>query len=43
MHGTIDLVRNGNEEAARARACSIPLEQFDPGYPVHYSRGIDQR
>ena len=33
MHGTIDLVQNPLQEAARERAYSIPLEQFDPGDP----------
>ena len=33
MHGTIDLVQNSHQEAARERAYSIPLEQFDPGDP----------
>ena len=33
MHGTIDLVRNSDQEAARERAYSMPLEQFDPGDP----------
>jgi cytochrome P450 len=33
MHGTIDLVHNSDQQAARERAQSIPLEQFDPGDP----------
>ncbi len=33
MHGTIDLVQNSDQKAARERAYSIPLEQFDPGDP----------
>src|SRR6202165_3670345 len=33
MHGTIDLAQNVSRKAARERACSIPLEQFDPGDP----------
>src|SRR3984893_11271254 len=33
MHGTIDLVQNSEQNAARERAYSIPLEQFDPGDP----------
>jgi cytochrome P450 len=33
MHGTIDLVQNSDQNAARERAYSIPLEQFDPGDP----------
>jgi cytochrome P450 len=33
MHGTIDLVQNSDQQAARERAQSIPLEQFDPGDP----------
>ncbi len=33
MHGTVDLVRNPHHEAARERAYSIALEQFDPGDP----------
>jgi len=33
MHGTVDLVQNPLQEAARERAHSISLEQFDPGDP----------
>ncbi len=33
MHGTIDLAQNSDQNAARERAYSIPLEQFDPGDP----------
>src|SRR5450759_1854844 len=33
MHGTIDLVQNPKQEAARERAYSIPLDQFNPGDP----------
>ena len=33
MHGTIDLVQDPKQEAARERAYSIPLEQFNPGDP----------
>jgi cytochrome P450 len=33
MHGTIDLVQNSEQNAARERAYSISLEQFDPGDP----------
>jgi cytochrome P450 len=33
MHGTIDLVQNSDQQAARERAQSIPLEQFNPGDP----------
>ncbi len=33
MHGTIDSVQNPQQRAARDRACSIPLEQFNPGDP----------
>jgi cytochrome P450 len=33
MHGTADLVQNSDQNAARERAYSIPLEQFDPGDP----------
>jgi cytochrome P450 len=33
MHGTIDLVQNSDQQAARERAQSIPLEKFDPGDP----------
>src|SRR6201995_1862451 len=33
MHGTIDPAQNINQEAARERAYSIPLEQFNPGDP----------
>jgi cytochrome P450 len=33
MHGTIDLVQNSDQQAARERAQSIPLEQIDPGDP----------
>jgi len=33
MHGTIDPAQNINQKAARERAYSIPLEQFNPGDP----------
>ncbi len=33
MHGTIDTAESASQEAARERAYSIPLEQFDPGDP----------
>jgi len=33
MHGTIDRLKNEIQEAARERAYSIPLDQFDPGDP----------
>jgi cytochrome P450 len=33
MHGTVDVVQNSDQNAARERAFSIPLEQFDPGDP----------
>jgi cytochrome P450 len=33
MHGTSDFVQNPQLEAARARAYSIPLEEFNPGDP----------
>jgi cytochrome P450 len=33
MHGSIDLVQKSDQKAARKRAYSIPLEQFDPGDP----------
>src|SRR5712672_2928018 len=33
MHGTIDSAQDIDQEAARERAYSIPLEQFDPGDP----------
>ena len=33
MHGTIEFGEKSNLEAARERAGSIPLEQFDPGDP----------
>ena len=33
MHGTIDRLENEAQEAARERAYSIPLDQFDPGDP----------
>ena len=33
MHGTIDSAENVNQKAARERAHSIPLEEFDPGDP----------
>jgi cytochrome P450 len=33
MHGTIDRVRDSAQSAARDRAYSIPLDQFDPGHP----------
>jgi cytochrome P450 len=33
MHGTIDLVENSEQEAARERAYSMPLADFDPGDP----------
>ena len=33
MHGTIDLADDHNREAARERAYSLPLDEFDPGDP----------
>jgi cytochrome P450 len=33
MHGTIDLVQDPRQKAAREHAYSIPLEQFNPGDP----------
>jgi cytochrome P450 len=33
MHGTIDPVQTACQKAARERASSIPLEQFNPGDP----------
>src|ERR1700760_4446738 len=33
MHGTIDRAEDLNSEAARERASSLPLEQYDPGDP----------
>ena len=33
MHGTIDLAGNPEQQAARERAYSLPLEAFDPGDP----------
>ena len=33
MHGTIDLAQNAELEAARERAFSLPLEEFNPGDP----------
>jgi cytochrome P450 len=33
MHGTIDRAEEALQSAARDRAYSIPLEQFDPGHP----------
>ena len=33
MHGTIEVARDDAQTAARERAYSIPLEQFDPGDP----------
>jgi cytochrome P450 len=33
MHGTIDSAQNPQQKAARERASSIPLAQFDPGDP----------
>src|SRR5215470_4686914 len=33
MHGTIDLADNLASEAARERAMSLPLDEFDPGDP----------
>jgi cytochrome P450 len=33
MHGTIDLVHNSDQQAARERAESLPLEQLNPGDP----------
>jgi cytochrome P450 len=33
MHGTIDLIQDEKQEAARQRAYSLPLEAFDPGDP----------
>ena len=36
MHGTIDLVQTPQQQAARERAFSTPLEQFNPGDPELY-------
>jgi cytochrome P450 len=36
MHGTIDLAADPQQNAARDRAWSLPLEQFDPGDPELY-------
>ena len=33
MHGTIDPAQNPDHEAARERASSLPLSEFDPGNP----------
>src|SRR2546421_8676139 len=33
MHGTIDVAENIKQEAARDRAYSTPLEDFNPGDP----------
>src|SRR5258706_2713007 len=33
MHRTIDLAKSEKQEAARERAYSIPLEDFNPGDP----------
>jgi cytochrome P450 len=33
MHGTIDLVQDADQEAARKRAYSLPLDELDPGNP----------
>src|SRR5476651_1745622 len=33
MHGTIDLVQNSDQNAARERAYTLPLAEFDPGHP----------
>ena len=33
MHGTIDLADKNRQEAARERALSLPLAEFDPGDP----------
>ena len=33
MHGSIDLAEKVNQKAARERARSIPLADFDPGDP----------
>jgi cytochrome P450 len=33
MHGTIDLVQTPQQQAARERAYSTPLEEFNPGDP----------
>jgi cytochrome P450 len=33
MHGTIDLVQDADQEAARERAYSTPLDELDPGNP----------
>jgi len=33
MHGTIDIAGNPQQQAARERAYSLPLEAFDPGDP----------
>ena len=33
MHGTIDVSQDARIEAARERAYSLPLDQFDPSDP----------
>jgi cytochrome P450 len=33
MHGTIDLAESLDQKAARERALSLPLSEFDPGNP----------
>ena len=33
MHGTIDLAESLDQKAARERALSLPLSEFDPGDP----------
>ena len=33
MDGTIDLDARSSQEAARERASSLPLSEFDPGDP----------
>ncbi len=33
MHGTIELAGNINQDTARERARSLPLQEFNPGDP----------
>ena len=40
MHGTIDLADKSRQEAARERALSLPLAEFDPGDPELFRSDI---
>jgi cytochrome P450 len=37
MHGTIELADDANQKAAKERARSLPLEEFNPGDPELFS------